>query len=55
MSAMPSPTKPPALLRRVGMEPEFMMTGGVAKNQGVVRAVEEKIGSRLYTARSRRS
>ena len=25
-----------------------MMTGGVAKNPGVVRAVEEKIGGRLY-------
>ena len=36
------------LLRRVGMEPEFMMTGGVAKNPGVVRAVEEKIGAKLY-------
>ena len=36
------------LLRRVGMEPDFMMTGGVAKNPGVVRAVEEKIGSSLY-------
>ena len=36
------------LLRRVGMEPEFMMTGGVAKNPGVVRAVEEKIGASLY-------
>ncbi len=37
-----------SLLRRVGMEPEFMMTGGVAKNPGVVRAVEEKIGAKLY-------
>ena len=36
------------LLRRVGLEPDFMMTGGVAKNPGVVRAVEEKIGSKLY-------
>ncbi len=36
------------LLRRVGMEPEFMMTGGVAKNPGVVHAVEEKIGAKLY-------
>ena len=35
------------LLRRVGMEPEFMMTGGVAKNPGVVHAVEEKIGAKL--------
>ena len=37
-----------SLLRWVGMEPEFMMTGGVAKNPGVVRAVEEKIGAKLY-------
>lgn len=37
-----------SLLKRVGMEEEFMMTGGVAKNPGVVRAVEEKIQSRLY-------
>ena len=36
------------LLRRVGLEPDFMMTGGVAKNPGVVRAVEEKIGAKLY-------
>ena len=36
------------LLRRVGLEPDFMMAGGVAKNPGVVRAVEEKIGSKLY-------
>ena len=40
--------KASGLLRRVGMETEFMMTGGVAKNPGVVRAVEEKIGSKLY-------
>ena len=37
-----------SLLRRAGMEPDFMMTGGVAKNPGVVRAVEEKIGAPLY-------
>ncbi len=37
-----------SLLRRVGMEPDFMMTGGVAKNPGVVRAIEEKIGNPLY-------
>ena len=40
--------KASGLLRRVGMEPDFMMTGGVAKNPGVVRAVEEKIGAKLY-------
>ena len=37
-----------SLLKRVGLEPEFMMTGGVAKNPGVVRAVEEKLQARLY-------
>lgn len=37
-----------SLLKRVGMEPDFMMTGGVAKNPGVVRAVEDKIGAKLY-------
>lgn len=37
-----------SLLKRVGFEKEFMMTGGVAKNPGVVKAVEDKIGSKLY-------
>ena len=37
-----------SLMKRVGLDPEFMMTGGVAKNPGVVRAVEEKIGAKLY-------
>lgn len=37
-----------SLLKRVGMQGEYMMTGGVAKNPGVVRAVEEKIGAKLY-------
>ena len=37
-----------SLLKRVGLEEEFMMTGGVAKNPGVVHAVEEKIQSKLY-------
>ena len=37
-----------SLLKRVGLEAEFMMTGGVAKNPGVVRAVEEKIQNKLY-------
>ena len=37
-----------SLLRRVGMEPDFMMTGGVAKNPGVVRAIEDKTGHSLY-------
>ena len=36
------------LAHRVGAKELVVMTGGVAKNPGVVRAVEEKIGSRLY-------
>lgn len=40
-----------SLLKRVGMEEEFMMTGGVAKNPGVVKAVEDRIGSKLYICR----
>ena len=37
-----------SLLKRVGLEKGFMMTGGVAKNVGVVKAVEDKLGSKLY-------
>ena len=37
-----------SLLSRVGPEPEFMMTGGVARNPGVVRAVEERLGAKLF-------
>ena len=33
-----------ALAQRVGIEPQVTMTGGVAKNLGVVRALEELIG-----------
>ncbi|MGI6206173.1 MAG: acyl-CoA dehydratase activase [Anaerovoracaceae bacterium] len=36
------------LMKRVGLEPEFMMTGGVAQNPGAVKAVEEKLGAKLY-------
>ncbi len=37
-----------SLLKRVGLEEEYMMTGGVAKNPGVVHAVEEKLHAGLY-------
>jgi predicted CoA-substrate-specific enzyme activase len=37
-----------SLLKRVGLEADYMMTGGVAKNPGVVRAVEQKLGHSLY-------
>ena len=33
-----------ALVRRVGAESEVTFTGGVAKNIGIVKAVEEKLG-----------
>jgi predicted CoA-substrate-specific enzyme activase len=32
------------LLSRVGMEEDFVMTGGVAKNLGVVKMIENKLG-----------
>lgn len=39
-----------SLIKRVGLGGEYMMTGGVAKNPGVVLAVEEKIGEKLFIA-----
>jgi predicted CoA-substrate-specific enzyme activase len=33
-----------ALVRRVGLEPEVTFTGGVSRNAGMVRALEEKLG-----------
>ena len=41
-------SKTNSLLGRVGKESVFMMTGGVAQNIGVVKAIEEKIGMPLY-------
>ena len=37
-----------ALMGRLGGEPEFIMTGGVARNAGVVHAIEERLGRKLY-------
>jgi len=36
-----------ALAQRVGIAPEVTMTGGVAKNLGVVRALEELLGQKF--------
>jgi predicted CoA-substrate-specific enzyme activase len=36
-----------ALMRRVGIEPEVTFTGGVSKNIGIVRALEQKLGCPL--------
>ena len=36
------------LMKRVGLEPGFIETGGVAKNPGVVKVVEEKLNDKLF-------
>ena len=40
--------KTAALVRRLGGEPPYVMTGGVARNLGVVRALEEKLGASVH-------
>ena len=37
-----------ALVKRLGGEAGYSMTGGVAQNRGVVRALEEKLGAPVY-------
>ena len=37
-----------SLLKRVGLEKEFMMTGGVAKNPGVIKVLEDALGAPLF-------
>ena len=39
--------KTAALAKRVGGEEKYMMTGGVSKNQGLVKTLEEKLGTTL--------
>ena len=36
-----------SLLQRIGLEPEYTMTGGVSKNCGMVRALEERLATPL--------
>ena len=36
------------LASRLGDQEEYMMTGGVARNMGIVKALEEKIGHPIY-------
>ena len=38
------------LLKRVGIEKAFAITGGIAKNIGVVQRLEEKVGIRAHIA-----
>jgi (R)-2-hydroxyacyl-CoA dehydratese activating ATPase len=40
-----------ALLRRVGLEQEMTFTGGVARNAGMVRALEDRLKFKLNVAR----
>lgn len=42
--------KTAALAKRLGGEPAYIMTGGVAQNQGVVKALEEKLGARVFVS-----
>ena len=37
-----------SLMHRVGLEPGYMMTGGVAKNPGVVKVLEEQLKAPLF-------
>lgn len=37
------------LLKRLGIQEPLFMTGGVAKNHGVVRALEAELGMTIYT------
>lgn len=39
-----------AMARRIGLQPPVMMTGGVAHNIGVLRALEDKLGYALYVS-----
>lgn len=39
--------KTAALAKRVGGEEKYMMTGGVSKNKGLVKTLEEKLGTML--------
>ncbi len=40
-------SKAVSLVDRIGREGKYMMTGGVAKNQGVVYAIESRLGEKL--------
>ena len=37
-----------SLLKRVGLESTIMMTGGVAKNVGVIKTLEERLGEKIF-------
>lgn len=37
-----------ALVRRLGVEPDLVLTGGVAKNSGMVRAMKKNLGCKIF-------
>ena len=39
-----------SLLKRVGIEAEFVISGGIGKNVGVVKRVEDKVGMKANIA-----
>ncbi len=45
-------TRVSAMANRIGVRPPIMMTGGVAKNGGVVKALEDKLGTRIEVSES---
>ena len=38
------------LMRRVGIEPGYMLTGGMTRNAAMVKALEESLGARFHVA-----
>lgn len=42
-------TRTASLAKRLGVRPPVMMTGGVAQNSGVVRALERELGMKICT------
>ena len=43
-------TKTVGLVERVSRREKYMMTGGVAKNKGVIKALEERLNSKIFIA-----
>ena len=39
-----------SLVKRAGGKPAYMITGGVAANMGVVKALEKKLGERVFVS-----
>ena len=39
-----------SLVHRLGGKPSYIMTGGVARNRGVVRALEDKLGEKIFVS-----